>query len=783
MNNKLCKFIVGILISLYGAGLKANELNLSFLQGGGKVSAAAWESLNSRYIPGRYLVDVDLNGKTLGKRLISIVDEDKDELCLSEAWLQEAGVDIDIKFYAATLNQARQCYHLGLEPNTQIEFDYSAQNLKFMLPQAGLLRQTKALQGWDYGMNAVRLNYNANVNANDVDVNTYGGFGMVVNAGEWVANSSVSATESDVDVSMVTATRALHDLKADLTIGKTFVSNSLVGGASLLGLGVTSNSSMLPNDIGYTPKFSGFASTNARVTLIQNDKVVHSEMVPPGPFKIENANFLNSGDVLMTITEVDGSVSTQLFPLTILANMLNPGEFEYGFFAGLRDSGQEKLDGVFAAASYGYGFSEYTVKSSALLHAKYGAAGASLIRGLGGFGTIELEGAYSVARYDDSDLRNSGKFSLTYAKTFDKNTDLKLVGAQYTSLGYVEFSGFSPKDNDDNKLSKQKTQYEVGLSHRLSNSISASVSGWHRVYWNNNRPSTGLSASVSTRFDGLSLSLGGNYGKSGDKENYGASLSVSVPLSGFGQSYSLYSSLNATDSGSQSITSGITSSIDKLDYSASVGWANTGGDETYSLHSSHQGERMQLNGNISQSGADATGSAAVSGSVIILPKQKDIIFTRNMNDTIVIANVADTEGVKFTSSPYPTNNKGNTVIPVSSYSVNNVTLDGATLPIELELLTTSETAVPTSGSVVYMPFNAVKVKRYLFQIKDKDGQFMPSGTWATSSTGVPLGFIAQNGVLFVNSVDELKGLQLGRCAINGAKIKETHLLQEVTCEY
>jgi len=115
--------------------------------------------------------------------------------------------------------------------------------------------------------------------------------------------------------------------------------------------------------------------------------------------------------------------------------------------------------------------------------------------------------------------------------------------------------------------------------------------------------------------------------------------------------------------------------------------------------------------------------------------------------------------------------------------VNNVTLDGATLPIELELLTTSETAVPTSGSVVYMPFNAVKVKRYLFQIKDKDGQFMPSGTWATSSTGVPLGFIAQNGVLFVNSVDELKGLQLGRCAINGATIKETHLLQEVTCEY
>lgn len=783
MNRKLCTLTVGILLALHGATLSASGLNLSFLQGGARVDPSAWENLNSNYVPGRYLVDVELNGKSLGKRILTVTDKDKDELCLSEPWLQEAGIDIAPEFYAPMFNQIRQCYPLALEPNTQINFDFATQNIKFMLPQQGLSRQKTAPSDWNYGMSAVRLNYDANVSVNDVDVTAYSSVGMMVNVGQWVATTSASVTEDDIDVQMVTATRALHDMKADLTIGKTFVSNSLVGGASLLGFGVTSNSSMLPNDLGYTPTFTGVASSNSRVTLTQNGSTVYSEMVPPGPFTIDNANLLNSGDVTMTVTEVDGSVSTQFFPLTIVANMINPGEFEYGVFAGLRDSGLENLDGVFTAATFGYGFDDYTVKTSALLHAKYVGSGVGLITGLGEFGTLGLEGAYAYALYDDDRQRSGGKVSLTYAKTFNEKTSLQLVGAQYTSQDYTEFSGFSPWDVDDSQVDKEKTQYELSLSHRLTDTITTSLSGWHRIYWGDTDASTGVNGNVSTRFEHFSLSLGGNYNQSGDKDSYSASLSVSVPFNLFGQKYSSYGSANVTDSGSKSFTTGVSSSVGDVDYSASIGWSHPGDSQTYSLRSSYQGERVLFNGDISQSGESTTGSASVSGSVIILPSQRDFIFTRNTSDTIVIANVADTEGVKFISSPYPTNNKGNAVIPVSSYGVNNITLDGNTLPIEVELLSTYEEVVPTAGAVVYMPFDSVKVKRYLFQIKDRNGKFVPNGTWAVSSTGAPLGFITQNGILFVNSVDELEGLQLGACLIQSSAIKDTQSLQEVTCEY
>ncbi len=784
MNIKLRHLTAGIFIALYGVASHATEFNLNFLQGGASVDASTWEGMNSKYIPGRYLVDVELNGKSKDKRVITITDKDKETLCLSEGWLRGSGIAINSDFYASYFNKVRQCYLLSYEPNTQIEFDFSTQNIKFSLPQKGLKRKTERPQDWDYGMSAIRMNYNANVNVNDVDVSAYSSIGLMANVGHWVATTSVGITEDSVDVPMITATRALYDLKADLTLGKTSVSNSLVGGAGLLGVGIVSNSSMRPNDLGYTPVFSGIASSDARVTLTQNGSTVYSEMVPPGPFEISNANLLSSGDVTMTITEKNGTVRTQFFPLTIVPNMLNPGEAEYSVYAGLRDSGiNGDLEGVFTAGSLGYGFSDYTLRGSALLHANYAASGIGLVRGLGEWGTLGLEGAYSHAKYEDYTTRSGGKFSLTYAKTFNKSTSLQLIGAQYTSKNYVEFSEFSPWETNEIEWSKHKTQYQLSLSHQVNEKISTGLSAWHRIYWGNTNTSTGANINMSTRFDYFSFSLGGNYSKTGEKEGYGASLSVSIPFDVFEKKFSSYGSVNVTDAGSQSYTAGISSSIgDDIDYSTSVGWSNSSDDKSYSLQSSYRGDRALLNSQVSKMGENVTGSASISGSAIVLPTQRDVIFTRNISDTIAIANVKDVEGVKFMSSPYPTNDKGNAVIPLSSYRTNSVTLEGATLPIDVELLTTNQEVVPTAGAVVYMPFKSVKVKRYLFQVREKNGKFIPNGTWAVSSTGAPLGFITQNGVLFVNSVDELNGLNLGKCVIKGTSIKDTHKLQEVMCE-
>lgn len=784
MKMKLTQVTISVAFALCSMGANSTEFDLSFLQGGANIDTAAWEHINSKYIPGRYFVDVSLNNRELGKRVLTVTDKDQDTLCLSQAWLNDAKIHINTEFYSPYFDAARQCYLLTKEPNTHIDFDFSVQKLNFKMPQKGFNRKVDIPQDWNYGMPAARINYNVNANVNDIGTSVYSSMGVTGNLGKWVATTSVSLSQDNIDVPMITATRALYDLKSDLSIGKTFVSNSLVGGASLFGVSLSSNSSMKPNDLGYTPVFSGVAKSDARVTLTQNGSVIYSEMVPPGPFEIKNANLLNSGDVTMTITENDGSESTQLFPLTIVPNMMNPGESEFSFSTGLRDShGESELPGLFAAGYYGYGYDGYTLKTSGLFHPQYVGFGGSLIRGLGEWGTMGFEASYSRAKYNDDTVYNGGKFSLTYAKTFNKNTSIQLIGAQYTSKYYTQFSEFSPASVERYTSDRQKTEYQLSLSHQLTDDTSAGLTAWHRIYWGRDDTTSGSTLSLSTRvFDNISLSLSGNYNKIGDNAGYGVAASVAIPLTVLDKDISSYGTVSVSDSGQQNYTFGMSSAItDQWDYSTSVGFSTDSDNKDYTLSSNYRGNRALIGGRLSQNSRGTTGSASVSGSVILLPTKRDLIFTRNISDTIAIANVDDTPGVKFRSSPYLTNGRGNAVVPLNSYSVNDVTLDGNTLPIDIELMTTEQKVIPSAGAVVDMTFDAVQVKRYLFQIKDKDGKFIPNGTWATSLAGVPLGFIAQNGVLFVNSVDELDGLKLGDCTIPGSKIKNTDKLQEVTC--
>ncbi|WP_258273486.1 hypothetical protein, partial [Escherichia coli] len=70
--------------------------------------------------------------------------------------------------------------------------------------------------------------------------------------------------------------------------------------------------------------------------------------------------------------------------------------------------------------------------------------------------------------------------------------------------------------------------------------------------------------------------------------------------------------------------------------------------------------------------------------------------------------------------------------------------------LSTELTNTSQKVVPTDKAVVWMPFDALKVKRYLLQVKQRNGEFVQGGTWARDSKNTPLGFVANNGVLMIN---------------------------------
>ena len=781
------------------ATVAGEKLDMSFIQGGAGVNPEVWAALNGNYAPGRYLVDLSLNGKESGKQILDVTPEDSKELCLSEAWLTKAGVYVSADYFREGYDATRQCYVLTKAPSVKVDFDVSTQSLALSIPQKGLVKMPENVD-WDYGTSAFRVNYNANANTGRNNTSAFGSADLKANIGRWVVSSSAMASTGDnggnsATINMFTASRAIRLLNADLLVGKTSTGDSMLGSTGTYGVSLSRNNSMKPGNLGYTPVFSGIANGPSRVTLTQNGRLLYSEMVPAGPFSITNVPLYTSGDVTMKVTGEDGREQTQVFPLAVMNGQLSPGEHEFNLAAGLPDDDSD-MDGAVFAASYGYGLENLTLRTGLVFNQDWKGASAGMVVGLGWLGAVSVDGAYASAKYRDGS-HSGNKVQLAWSKQLEPtNTSLRLSWSR-RSEEYEDMSSFNPSEvySQVNQGRRTKDEWSVGISQPVGDLFSLSLSGWQRSYYpasvisahrqqKDSGKERGITGTLSTQIKGATLNLGWSGSRNSDGENnWSASASVSVPFMLLDRRYSSSTSVSTSKDGGTGFSTGLSGSLnDRFSYGFGGGRDGDGGASSY-LNASYSGDRAYLSGALNQSSSGGTsGSVSASGSVLAVPAAKDIMFSRTTGDTVAVVNVKDTPGVKVTSGDGQTNSDGNLVVPLNSYGWNTVTIDAGTLPLSTELTNTSQKVVPTDKAVVWMPFDALKVKRYLLQVKQRNGEFVPGGTWARDSKNTPLGFVANNGVLMINAVDAPGDITLGQCRIPAAKLQDTEKLQEITCE-
>lgn len=781
------------------ATVAGEKLDMSFIQGGAGVNPEVWAALNGNYAPGRYLVDLSLNGKESGKQILDVTPQDSKELCLSEAWLTKAGVYVSADYFREGYDATRQCYVLTKAPSVKVDFDVSTQSLALSIPQKGLVKMPENVD-WDYGTSAFRVNYNANANTGRNNTSAFGSADLKANIGRWVVSSSATASTSDsggnsATINMFTASRAIRLLSADLLVGKTSTGDSMLGSTGTYGVSLSRNNSMKPGNLGYTPVFSGIANGPSRVTLTQNGRLLYSEMVPAGPFSITDVPLYTSGDVTMKVTGEDGREQTQVFPLAVMNGQLSPGEHEFNLAAGLPDDDSD-MDGAVFAASYGYGLENLTLRTGLVFNQDWKGASAGMVVGLGWLGAVSVDGAYASAKYRDGS-HSGNKVQLAWSKQLETtNTGLRLSWSR-RSEEYEDMSSFNPSEvySQVNQGRRVKDEWSAGISQPVGKLFSLSLSGWQRSYYpasaisahrqqKDSGKERGVTGTLSTQIEGVGVNLSWTGSRNAEGENnWSASASVSVPFMLLDRRYSSSTSVSTSKDGGTGFSTGLSGSLnDRFSYGFGGGRDSDGGASSY-LNASYSGDRAYLGGALNQSSSGGTsGSVSASGSVLAVPAAKDIMFSRTTGDTVAVVNVKDTPGVKVTSGDGQTNSDGNLVVPLNSYDWNTVTIDAGTLPLSTELTNTSQKVVPTDKAVVWMPFDALKVKRYLLQVKQRDGEFVPGGTWARDSKNTPLGFVANNGVLMINAVDAPGDITLGQCRIPAAKLQDTEKLQEITCE-
>ncbi|EBR9097564.1 outer membrane usher protein PefC, partial [Salmonella enterica subsp. enterica serovar Newport] len=663
------------------------KLDMSFIQGGAGINPEVWAALNGNYAPGRYLVDLSLNGKDIGKRILDVTPQDSEALCLTDAWLTGAGVYVSADYFREGYDATRQCYVLTKAPSAKVDFDVSTQSLALSIPQQGLVKMPENVE-WDYGTDAFRVNYNANANTGRHNTSAFGSADLKANVGRWVVSSSATASTGDsgdneATINMFTATRAIRSLSADLAVGKTSTGDNLLGSTGTYGVSLSRNNSMKPGNLGYTPVFSGIADGPSRVTLTQNGRMLYSEMVPAGPFSVTDVPLYTSGDVTMTVTGDDGREQKQVFPLSVMSGQLSPGEHEFSVAAGMPDDDSDLEGGVFAA-SYGYGLDGLTLRAGGVFNRDWQGASAGTVLGLGYLGAVSADGAYATAKYRDGS-RSGNKVQLAWNKQLALTDTGLRVSWSRQSAEYEDMSSFNPAETwlQQNQGRRTKDEWNAGISQPVGGLFSLSVSGWQRSYYpasttgsyryaGDNGRDTGITGSLSTQIKGVSLNLGWSGSRNTQGENnWSASASVSVPFTLFDRKYSSSTSVSTGKDGGTGFSTGVSGSLnDRFSYGFGGGRDSGGGGTGY-LNASYSGDRAYLSGTMNHStGSGTSGSVSASGSVLAVPAARDVMFSRNSSDTVAVVNVKDTPGVKVTSGDGQTNGDGNLVVSLNSYDWN-----------------------------------------------------------------------------------------------------------------
>ncbi len=782
---KILLILIGTFLQPVCAVMADDEFNMSFIRGGAQDKLPEVFDKNVNFVPGEYLLDVELNDEKIGNGFLTVTDKDKQALCLTTEWLTSQGIFIKEDFYEQEFNVNKRCYVLGNNKNTKVELDNGTQTLKFHIPQAALLPGEHSQRPWDYGAPGFQLAYNANTSKSSGQQRTnYLGVNGNVNIGKWVISFTTNATnESGFNTNDLRLTRALESIKADLSIGQTQSTYSpLMNGFSFCGIQLTSNANMSSwLSRTYAPKLQGIATSNARVTVEQNGRVLESIVVPPGPFEISDLGAISSGDLVMTITEENGSKRTERFPVTVMGTLLRPGAMDYGFAVGKKIAGTNKssADGTFVLGSLDYGFNYVTFNSALLLSQNYQNIGIGSTHSLGWFGALSTSLNLSKARFKRKNEQQGYSASVKYARSLTDTTDLQLIGYRFTDRGYVEYANYDYVSDSTNGL-KSKNRYEAILAHRIpEQNIYLSMSGWIQQYWDKPQES-GVSFMFSKSFSLFSASLIGNYNKKGEGGGeYMTSLSFNIPFSAFDVMHYSNTSMTYTRGGGMSYMAGSSANLnDRLSYNVSMNRDNNGNN--ISLSTGYASDYAQLNSMYSKGSSSQNLSLQLSGSILGV-YGGGLMLSQNSGSTLAVIDMDGISGAVINGS-LPTDSSGRAVISLASYSANAINIDVDNLPTDIEIQGNVINVVPTEKAIIYRKIKYRRVHHYILRVFGKNKYVIPMGTVAKDEADKEVGFVSNGGVLLLNVDSKLKNITLDQCVINLEKLSLTRrTIQDVYC--
>ncbi len=131
--------------------------------------------------------------------------------------------------------------------------------------------------------------------------------------------------------------RSITPLRARFTLGDITSSDAIFASLPMRGVSLVSDESMYPDSWRrQAPWITGYARSDATVTLYQGGMQIYRTQVAPCPFTIYDylPTTSSSSTITMQVEESDGMEHTRLLPWVSLPNLVHKGVFKYEALAG-----------------------------------------------------------------------------------------------------------------------------------------------------------------------------------------------------------------------------------------------------------------------------------------------------------------------------------------------------------------------------------------------------------------------------------------------------------------
>ncbi|RZT41253.1 fimbria/pilus outer membrane usher protein [Cupriavidus agavae] len=796
--------------------------------GGNRIDVTPFSRANA-IVPGDYVTDIFVNGEWSGRETVRFEAGSAGVApCITRSLATRMKLDLEAlspqgRAVLAGTGDGTCTPLAAVASDAGWSFNVNDLRLNLSVPQA-LLRRTP--QGyvppefWDAGIPSATAGYTFNsyhTTGSYGGTTSFLGIDAGVNVGSWHLRQRSSMTWMPADRGgydyQNIATYLQHDIpswRSQLTLGDAFTDGAIFDSYSIRGLNLSSDDRMLPDSYrGYAPVVRGVARSNARVTITQNGNRLRETTVAPGPFEINDLYATGyGGELLVTVTEADGSSHTFTVPYASVVQLLRPGISRYSFTAGEYRNSRVTQSEKLMQATFQHGLSNLITGYGGLVYAnsyQAGLVGMALNSPVGAFALDITQAHADVPGSAD----NTGQsYRASYSNVVPSTrTNITVAAYRYASSGFWQMGdaflarSYANAENGPVVL-RRRNQFQLTVNQRLPDgwgslyATGSSLSYWDRegtanqfqIGYNNvarlfrlpftynlaaSRLIDGTTGRLSTQvFAGFTVPLG---------------RSPRAPMLSFG-----YTEDSANGDSQQLLVTGTA----LADSSLSYGIGGTRSNDTATGSGNVQYRSPYATLSASASAGEHTSQFSVGLQGALVAHSGGVTLANYVADTVAVVEAKSARGAHILNVPgVRVDRFGYAVVPyLVPYGLNTIEIDPRGMPADMEFRATSTQVVPRANSVVKVRFETLTGRSAIVVSRAPDGSALPFGATVSNEAGVDVGIVGQGGRIFVRGVEDSGRLVvrwgapgLRQCQISYAlpphdTVLKRHVLVEAPCE-